>query len=171
MSATVLGILLLVGIFVAVVLWRMAKRYAWRKVNQHVFSRREHREGGRLVAERLHLTVRTPPAQAWDAVLETVETVPEPPALATATYVLQTGVQRVVFAHGNKITPRVFTAALELRESGDRVDGTWEVLTWTLTDGVVAKVDAMKQLREQVEAGLRRADPKYASTVVTASAG
>ncbi|MFG1666293.1 hypothetical protein [Streptomyces sp. Y7] len=171
--ATLLGVLALVALVVVAVLWGKLKDYGRAKAKQHLFARRDHREGQRLVAEQLHFTLTAEPGRIREAVLSSVRLAPQCPALLADAYVLEASDSEVVVAYGSALSRRNFTASLRLSaaaEGGRRVDAEWGIRTWTLSDGVTDGVSVMRRLREDVEAALRGLDPGLHRTVRRAQA-
>lgn len=148
------------------------KDYGRAKAEQHVFARRDHRDGQQLVAEELHFTLASDPGRIRDVVLSSVRLAPQCPAVLADAYVLEATDSEVVVAYGSALSRRNFTASLRLSpagagDTGDtrRVDAVWGIRTWTLSDGVTDGVSVMRRLREDVEAALRGLDPGLHRTV------
>ncbi|WP_406839404.1 hypothetical protein ACICHK_30705 [Streptomyces sp. AHU1] len=171
-----MGVLVLAALVVLAILWAKLKDYARSKAKQHLFARRDHREGRQLVAEELHFTLAAGTRDIRDAVLSSVRLAPRCPAVMADAYVLEATDTEIVVAYGSALSRRNFTASLELRSSGAfgtsdrqpesrRVDVVWGIRTWTLSDGVTDGVSVMRRLREDVEAALRNLDPGLHRTV------
>ncbi|ELP62683.1 hypothetical protein ACKI1I_01290 [Streptomyces turgidiscabies] len=165
-----LGVLALVALVVLAVLWGKAKDYGRAKAKQHVFARRDHRDGQELVAEELHFDLVAEPREIREAFLSSVRLAPQCPKVLADAYVLEATDDEVLVAFGSTLGGRTFTAGLTVRRSGPaemdgpsagrgRVDAVWSVRTWTLSDGVVSGVSVLRRLREDVEAALRDVDP------------
>ncbi|MFJ3667729.1 hypothetical protein ACIPSE_14880 [Streptomyces sp. NPDC090106] len=163
-----LGILLLAAFVVLAVLWGKAKDYARAKAKQHVFARRDHRDGQQLVAEELHFTVAAGPRQIRDAFLSSVRLAPKCPAVLADAYLVSATDTEIVVEFGSAVARGGFTARLSLSAAGEagqpgsgtgRVDARWSILNWTLADGVAMGVSVMRRLREDVEQALRAVDP------------
>ena len=171
-SGTLMGVLALVVLVIVAVLWGRLKDYGRAKAEQHVFARRDHRDGQQLVAEELHFTLAADPGRIRDVVLSSVRLAPQCPAVLADAYVLEATDSEVVVAYGSALSRRNFTASLRLRPAGAgdtsdtrRVDAVWGIRTWTLSDGVTDGVSVMRRLREDVEAALRGLDPGLHRTV------
>ncbi|WP_406261081.1 hypothetical protein OIA45_24675 [Streptomyces chartreusis] len=171
-SGTLMGVLVLVVLVIVAVLWGKLKDYGRAKAEQHVFARRDHRDGQQLVAEELHFTLASDPGRIRDVVLSSVRLAPQCPAVLADAYVLEATDSEVVVAYGSALSRRNFTASLRLSpagagDTGDtrRVDAVWGIRTWTLSDGVTDGVSVMRRLREDVEAALRGLDPGLHRTV------
>lgn len=171
-SGTLMGVLALVVLVIVAVLWGKLKDYGRAKAEQHVFARRDHRDGQQLVAEELHFTLASDPGRIRDVVLSSVRLAPQCPAVLADAYVLEATDSEVVVAYGSALSRRNFTASLRLSpagagDTGDtrRVDAVWGIRTWTLSDGVTDGVSVMRRLREDVEAALRGLDPGLHRTV------
>ncbi|WP_406254817.1 hypothetical protein [Streptomyces chartreusis] len=171
-SGTLMGVLVLVVLVIVAVLWGKLKDYGRAKAEQHLFARRDHRDGQQLVAEELHFTLASDPGRIRDVVLSSVRLAPQCPAVLADAYVLEATDSEVVVAYGSALSRRNFTASLRLSpagagDTGDtrRVDAVWGIRTWTLSDGVTDGVSVMRRLREDVEAALRGLDPGLHRTV------
>lgn len=171
-SGTLMGVLALVVLVIVAVLWGKLKDYGRAKAKQHVFARRDHRDGQQLVAEELHFTLAADPGRIRDVVLSSVRLAPQCPAVLADAYVLEATDSEVVVAYGSALSRRNFTASLRLSPAGAgatgdtrRVDAVWGIRTWTLSDGVTDGVSVMRRLREDVEAALRGLDPGLHRTV------
>ncbi|MDX2543207.1 hypothetical protein ACOT81_22230 [Streptomyces sp. WI04-05B] len=159
-----LGVLGLVAFVVLAVLWGKAKDYTRAKAKQHVFARRDHRDGQELVAEELRFSLTAEPREIREAFLSSVRLAPNCPKVLADAYVLEATDDEVLVAFGSALGGHTFTAGLAVQRSGSsaghgRVDAVWSVLTWTLSDGVVSGVSVLRRLREDVEAALRDVDP------------
>ncbi|MCZ4609294.1 hypothetical protein O3S80_37150 [Streptomyces sp. Lzd4kr] len=169
-SATLMGVLALMVLVILAVLWGKLKDYGRAKAKQHVFARRDHRDGQQLVAEELQFTLAADPGRIRDVVLSSVRLAPQCPAVLADAYVLEASDSEVVVAYGSALSRRNFTASLRLSPAGaasdaGRVDAVWGSRTWTLSDGVTDGVSVMRRLREDVEAALRGLDPGLHRTV------
>ncbi|MGW4165885.1 hypothetical protein ACWEGX_02965 [Streptomyces chartreusis] len=169
-SGTLMGVLALVVLVILAVLWGKLKDYGRAKAKQHVFARRDQRDGQQLVAEELHFTLAADPGRIRDVVLSSVRLAPQCPAVLADAYVLEASDSEVVVAYGSALSRRNFTASLRLSPAGatsgaGRVDAVWGIRTWTLSDGVTDGVSVMRRLREDVEAALRGLDPGLHRTV------
>lgn len=161
-----LGVLALAALVALAVLWGKLKAYTRAKAKQHVFARRDHRDGQRLVAEEVHFTVAAGVPEIRQAVLSSVRLAPGCPALLADAYVLQTTDTEIVVAYGSALSRRNFTASLALCPAGAAgTDAVWGIRTWTLSDGVTDGVSVMRRLREDVEMALRALDPALRHTI------
>lgn len=171
---TLTAVLALIALVVAAFLWSRLKRHLRMKANQHLFSRRDHRDGRQLVTEQLHFTLRVSSREIREAVLASVRLSPQCPALIPDAYVLDVTDAEIVIGYGSKLAPRNFTASLELRpqphetEEPRPVSAVWGLRSWTLSDGVTDGVSVMRRLREDIEAALHGLDPGLSRTVVRA---
>ncbi|WP_420076707.1 hypothetical protein ACOAKG_22880 [Streptomyces sp. JL3001] len=85
-SGTLMGVLALVVLVIVAVLWGKLKDYGRAQAEQHVFARRDHRDG-QLVAEELHFTLASDPGRIRDVVLSSVRLAPQCPAVLADAYV------------------------------------------------------------------------------------
>ncbi|AXE39942.1 hypothetical protein [Acidipropionibacterium virtanenii] len=152
-TVVAIGALLLVGIAITYIRQAMT-----RGLNKHVFDRRGNREGQQITKTDL-LIHSTAPAQAlWPHIASKVTTRPEPHAAVGDLYEVSRGEDRILSRFGNKLKDS-FTALVHTTANGGGTDVLVQISKWTVSDGVVANINRMQRLREEVLAAVRAADP------------
>lgn len=163
---TVLALLGFAGLVGLVMLWGKAKQAMITKATQTVM-RGSHSRGQNAV--RTTLTFRSSRVAA-PAMLEniraTVNAYDSAPVLP-GLFLAARDARQLVFAFGGKAGTALQTRVTVVPD-GDGCRGSFEVLEWRETNGIVDRVDQVDRVRERVIAGVRAADAE--STVDTSAA-
>ena len=163
----IIGVAVLAVIVGVIYLWQKATSAMDRKVNQTVFQRRGHREGQELVTQRMEFTAHANLADVNRAILSTVKVAPNVPAVIQDAHLIRAGDDHILYGFGNKLIPHNFRGMLALDATGDGVKGSWEIINWTLADGIVIGQPVMKRLAADIERALRSVDPNARLRVTT----
>lgn len=150
------GVILLVVIIVAVVLWNRAKDAAAKKINQKVIFRGSHRDGQDIVHRRLDYASAASP-ESIIAAMRTNLGIPVGVQSAVLGRVLISAVEDdyVSFTSGSRIGSS-FRSAITVLPGEHGSVGSYRVLQWTESDGIVSDIDQMTiietTVREQLVA-------------------
>jgi hypothetical protein len=153
----ILGLALIVGF---VVLMQKGSRLLSRKANQKVFQRRAHSEGQELVSQRLEFHARASVDDVRRAVLSTVKIASSVPAVIPDAHLIEAKDAHILYGYGVKLAPHKFRGLLRLEATDDGVSGSWDIINWTLADGVVEGQSVMKRLVADINTALKSVDPK-----------
>jgi hypothetical protein len=153
------GIMLLAVIIGLVIAWEKFKEYSAEKLSQSVFQRREHREGQELVSQKLVFSAHASVDDVRTAVLSTVKIAPNVPPVIADAHLIKATDEYILYGFGNKLNPHNFRGLLSFDETEDGVRGSWEIVNWTLGDGIVAGQSVMKRLVADINTALRSVDP------------
>lgn len=69
---------------------------------------------------------------------------------------------KIIYACGNKVNPKMFVAELSLSENQGKITGVFKILSHYVQKDVVVQMDLMKQLRNEVKSAFASFD----STVI-----
>jgi hypothetical protein len=130
-----------------------------RFLRQQVFDRRAHREGQQLVSQKLWFTARASIEQVRNAALSTVKVAPTVPTIIMDAYVKEATDNYILYCYGNRINPDFFRAVLQFHPVDGGVSGSWDIVNWTLGDGVVEGQSVMKRLIADINTALAKVDP------------
>ena len=159
MPEWIIGVAGLAVLFGVGYLWQKATSAMGKKANQAVFARRGHREGQELVTQRMEFTVHASLADVKRAILSTVKVAPNIPAVIQDAHLIRAGDDHILYGFGNKLIPHNFRGMLALESTGDVVKGSWEIINWTLADGIVVGQPVMKRLAADINTALWSIDP------------
>jgi hypothetical protein len=113
-----------------------------------------HKTGQGLVKEVTSFTAPTPPSELIDALVREVNAYQQAPTVVPGLYLASRSGDGVVFCFGSKISD-VFTAQATVgsdRNGGAR--GSYEIMKWTVSEGLVDRRDDMTRLRSRIQAGV-----------------
>lgn len=166
---TVIGVAVLLGIG-----WLILKvqNAFWKGANRHVLARGQHTEGQALTQEKLTIRSELDPDTLQAAIVRGIALPYNKPAALHAELfqgpVKPGGVQ---FCSGTKVAT-MFTAVMQAHpaDAGGSVL-TYQVESWTLSDGIVAGIPQLKYLRRRIEEEARKADPRVEVSVESGAQG
>jgi hypothetical protein len=138
----------------------LAARNAVRSgTDRHVSARARHVDGDALVRERLTIRSKADPDTLQDSIVRGIALPYNEPTTAHAA--LFQGVVRagyVQFCAGTKART-TFTAGMHVEAAGDGgTTLTYQVESWTSSDGIVDAIPQLKLLRRRIEEEARKAD-------------
>ena len=154
----VVGILFIAVIIGLAIAWQKFQTYTSRKLNQKVILRGSHRKGQDLVSQRMEFTAHASLAEVKRAILSTVKVAPSVPAVIQDAHLIQAGDAHILYGFGNKLIPHNFRGMLALHATGDGVKGSWEIINWTESNGIVVGQPVMKRLATDIERALQSVD-------------
>lgn len=158
MNDTVGAVLLLAALFLAGLVVSYIRRAATRGLNKHVFDRKGNREGQQITKTDLLIHSAAPAQTLWPHIVSQVTTRPEPHPVVQDLYEVSRGEDRIIYKYGSKLKDS-FTAVVLSTASSGGTDVLVQISKWTVSDGVVANINRMQRLREEVLAAVRAADP------------
>ena len=158
---TVLIVVAIIALIAITVIWVILKGYLREKADQHIFYRKDHRDGRLLVAERFRFTIHAPLPKVIDTIVATMRVSPGIPTALPEVHIKEASANRIVLAYGSTLLRKNFTAALDVAVNGDLTVGAWQITGWTTTNGVVDCVSTMRRLRADLDKALSSLDPAY----------
>jgi hypothetical protein len=166
---TLLGIVVIAVIVSGIFLYQKGVNALGRQANQKVFARKGHREGEELVSQRLVFTSSASVDEVREAILSTVKVAPNVPAIIAEAHLIEAADTYILYGYGNKMKPHNFRGLLELEVKEGGVQGAWNIVNWTLADGIVEGQSVMKRLVADINTALRSLDEN--ATLRPAGAG
>ena len=136
-----------------------ARKVVGKGADQHLSARGQIADGHALTHEKLTIRSKADPDTLQDAIVRGIA-LPynEPTALQPALYQGPVRAGYVQFCSGTNVTT-TFTAGMHAEAAeGGGTTLTYEVESWTVSDGVVAAIPQLKLLRRRIEEEARRAD-------------
>lgn len=167
------SILGLVGLAIFILIcWQLSRatRSLSKKSNQKLFARGAHERGQTLVSQRLAFTSRGDLATIRKAILSTVVVAPSAPALLHDAYLIQQTDSSIIYGAGNKLH-QSFRGLLTMESTATGTTGTWDIINWTLSDGIVVNQSIMNRLVADINTALRSVDPSSALRPVSNASG
>lgn len=146
-------VILIVGMFA------LRTSFVRKKLNQHVFQRGGHRDGQDLVSQKLVFSTHASIDEVRRAILANVVVASSLPLLMADAYLLEATDTHILYGYGNRLRSQSFRGLVSLNATEDGVHGSWEIVNWTLADGIVAGQSVMKRLVADINTALRSVDP------------
>lgn len=160
---TALIILAILAIIALAIAWALFKGFLRAMADQHIFYRKDHRDGQRLIAEHFEFTIHAPRSQVIDTILAALKVGPGIPTAVPEVYLKEASPDRLVIAYGSSLLRKSFAATVTLAMTDNGTIGTWQITAWTTTNGVVDCVTVMRRLRADLDTALRSLDPAHAT--------
>lgn len=148
----VLTIAVLIGIGF-VINW--AKDGLWKQANQKVLFRGQHARGKTAVGEPTTITTNREPAEVVSRIVEQIAA-PDAPrnAVYPTVYLAGRGERALKYVCGSRIQD-LFTVMVQVDEHQDGSLVKVVVPSWTESDGLVAQLKELEQLRDSIVAASR----------------
>ncbi len=144
---TILVIAVLIGVGL-VLNW--LRNSFWRAANRKVLLRGQHRRGRELVTDAITAESEHEPETLRERVISEVAAPTEPKnAVYPTIYLAEQTPQMLTFVCGTRMQT-VFTALVAIQEVGDGSRLHFSVPSWTESDGIVAQLSQLEELKEQV---------------------
>ena len=157
----ILGLAVLIGLGY---LLQKGKDAARKATNKNILYRSEFKEGQQLVKEHLNFETTSSVPDIMRELRANVITAENNSTLKAVLYESSSSAKQITYAYGNKLVSKTFEAAVTFANKEENTIGTFKMLTWTESDGMVGRQDEIKNLRRQVVAAFTAADPSVKVT-------
>lgn len=131
---------------------------ARKAANQNILYRSEHKEGQDIVAQPVTFQTTASIAEVMDLLLEHVTTADDCNGATQVVYETSRSNDRITYAFGNLLHPRNFEAVVALTNHDGITEGTFAIVNWFETNGLIREQYAMKKLRRQVQKAFELSD-------------
>jgi hypothetical protein len=155
---TFYAILILVGLFGVIWVFRKIGEATSKAVNQKILYRSEYKEGLHVSAP-VKIVTSVPAPDIMNALTAHVTVADHKTAYKAVVWEVSRTATAISYAYGNRFVPASFEAAVMLTDQAGSTEWVFAVLRWTEGDGLIAGQDAMKKLRKQVLAAFTAVDP------------
>lgn len=148
-TSPAVGILLLVALVVAVLAWKKFTSTASSVATRAIF-RGSHREGQALVQGRMEFSAPVGAPALAAGIVTAVNAHPTAPAVVPGLYLSARSDAQLQFTFGSKLND-VFDALVNLHpDPGGGTSGSFQLASWSETDGIVAQRREISRLRDRV---------------------
>ena len=148
---TIYGILGFAALIFIGYIWMKAKEATRKALKQKVLYRSEHTEGMELVKKIITFQTEKNVSDFMNEISLHVTALETAPAVLAKIYLLSKTEDRIIFALGNKINPKIFSFIIIFESDGIVTTGTFKTLNWTEYDGIVGAQDSIKKLIREVK--------------------
>lgn len=155
---------LLIGflVFVVMILPKILSKgisKAAKAVNKKFIYRNEYKEEQEFVSEILTFKSAASVSDIKRQIMMHVAPAAAAPIALPETYQVTESDDLVVYAHGSKLLPQLFVAAINFTNKGETTEGAFQFMKWNAEDGMIRNLELMKKLREKIYAAFIAADP------------
>jgi hypothetical protein len=161
-----MGVVIVIGIIGAVILWRKLTGAAWNAANKTLFSRKEYQKEKELTGETLMFTSTASIEDIRLQLSQHVIVQDEIPKILGDLYIASRDANQIVYNCGSKLGD-AFSSALQFAESDGKVTATFKFLSWMTVDGVSNSTAVMERLRNSIMEAFLTADPNTVISVKT----
>lgn len=150
-------LILCVAFFAAYFYDRLSGNSLTKKLNQNYFERGAHERGQTLVSQELVFTTHVNAAQVRQSILSTVKAETDIPLLIADAYLIHSTDTQILYGVGNKLR-QSFRGLVTLQVVEGGTKGSWEIIDWTLRDGIVDGQSVMNRFVADINTALRNVD-------------
>lgn len=150
-------LILALAFFAAYFYDRLSGHALTKKLNQNYLARGAHERGQNLVSQELVFTTHASVAQVRQSILSTVKAETDIPLLIADAYIIHSTDTQILYGFGKRFH-QSFRGLLTLNPTEDGTKGSWEIIDWTLRDGIVDGQSVMNRFVADINTALRNVD-------------